>query len=118
MNETCADDLISRKELVETIERAQDSLISDNDEVHEKNKGYFKGLAWANHLVRAAPTVKQNPIGETRWIRPTGTTAAFSAICQACGRQVRRAIVDNHRFCPKCGRHVVGREDEKEINYE
>lgn len=63
MSETCADDLISRKELVETIERAQDSLISDNDKVYEKNKGYFKGLAWANHLVRTAPTVKQHPIG-------------------------------------------------------
>ena len=112
------DDLISRRELVETIERAQDSLISDNDVVHEKNKGYFKGLAWANHLVRTAPTVKPHPIGETRWIWPTGTTAAVSAICQACGRQVRRAIVDGHRFCPKCGRHVIGQEDAKGVRYE
>lgn len=39
----------------------------------------------------------------TAWIYPTGESYARDAICEACRRQVKRAIVDGYRYCPMCG---------------
>ena len=48
---------IDANALKEEVFKAQESLKSDNDRVWERNKGYFKGLAWANYLIDNAPTV-------------------------------------------------------------
>lgn len=54
--------LISREALLNEIMNAQEKLKSDNDTIWERNRGYFKGLAWANRLIIDAPTIE--PQGE------------------------------------------------------
>lgn len=50
-------DLISREALLKQTMEAQETLKSDNDSMWERNRGYFKGLAWANRLILDAPAV-------------------------------------------------------------
>lgn len=52
------DELISREFVLREIEAAQKSLESDNDVVWELNKKFFKGLAWANRIIRDAPAIE------------------------------------------------------------
>lgn len=47
-------DLIDRTELLKKIKEAQDSLMSDDDKTWERNKKYYKGLAWAYRLTLEA----------------------------------------------------------------
>lgn len=44
-------DLISRSALLEQIKEAQVKLESNKDSVWERNKPYYKGLAWAHRLI-------------------------------------------------------------------
>lgn len=46
---------IERETLRKEIEKAQTSLESNDDKVWNRNKPYFKGLAWANRLILDAP---------------------------------------------------------------
>lgn len=55
--ETEATQLICRYWLIEHIESVQNDLQSNNDKKWEKNKPYYKGLAWARRLVLDTPSV-------------------------------------------------------------
>lgn len=51
--------LIDANALSVAISAEQNALTSDDDKEWEHNKPYFKGLAWAQRLLREAPTIAE-----------------------------------------------------------
>lgn len=49
--------LIDANALAVAISAAQNTLTSSDDKQWERDKKYFKGLAWTQRLVREAPTI-------------------------------------------------------------
>ena len=49
--------LIDADEFSEEIDRVQESLMTNDDNMWTINKPYFKGLAWARGLINDSPTI-------------------------------------------------------------
>lgn len=99
--------LISREALLNEIMNAQEKLKSDNDTIWERNRGYFKGLAWANRLIIDAPTIE--PQGE--WIfEKANEEHTDGYICSNCKRSFHTKVpyFSEFNFCPNCGADMRG----------
>ena len=112
--------LIDADALKKEIIKAQESLKSNNDKEWERNKKYFKGLAWANRLIDNAPAVetftkdeyegaylrgyvdsaKANEPQKGEWLlRNSGCIQWIR--CSVCNKH--QHYKDTTNFCPNCG---------------
>lgn len=99
-------ELISREALDAEMQKAQEILESNSDQVWGLNKGHHAGLAWARRLCADAPAVDAVPVAHARWVK-THTTEENVWNCSACGYPVGIWTAGS-RFCPNCGAKMDG----------
>lgn len=94
---------IDRNEIVKKIKEAQNSLQSNDDKKWERNKNYFKGLAWAHRLILDAPTITDvAPVVHGRWRKGVQNwMKEYGFECTACGEIMWNRF--EMPFCPNCG---------------
>lgn len=92
---------IDRIELLNKIEAAQNSLMSDNDAMWEMNQKYYKGLAWAHRIIDDSPVVVA-PVVSARWAHLSGDEWC----CTHCGEVIHTEgswEKPDKKFCYECG---------------
>lgn len=117
--------LIDATALSAAISAAQNSLKSSDDEQWNCDKKYYKGLAWAQRLVRQAPTIAKltafelaglramiyrhelttadvAPVRHGKWI-PSDYTGDCCYTCSECGFERDAYLLDVGDYCPACG---------------
>lgn len=114
---------IERKALVEEIRKAQRRLESCDDIKWERNKPYFKGLAWAHRIVLDAPAADVVEVKHGEWIpSPDGINPIK---CRRCGTVApyRMELDFSHdiglypyksNYCPHCGAKMDGERKEQD----
>lgn len=95
---------VERKALVEEIREAQRRLESCDDIEWERNKPYFKGLAWAHRIVLDAPAADVVEVVHAHWIDRDEKT--WCSNCDASNKQYKPP------YCPHCGAKMDGGKHE------
>ena len=90
---------IERDSVILDIEKVQSSLESSLDKEWHENRPYYKGLSWANKIVRDARTADVERVRHGKWIKtrrgqksPEGyyywnTPLTTVFVCSECGRK-------------------------------
>ena len=95
------DDLISRKALLEELDKWINPCVNCESE-------FLSGIATAISEVEAAPAVDAAPVVHGEWIELHEENGHEVGTCSYC-RHVR--IVDN--YCPNCGAKMDGGNDDE-----
>jgi hypothetical protein len=107
---------IERKALVEEIREAQRRLESCDDIKWERNKPYFKGLAWAHRIVLDAPAADVVEVRHGEWVQNPYCKGIF--YCSECGRTVEDGSFnpnpsEHFPYC-HCGAKMDGERKEEQ----
>ena len=76
--------LIDADKLIKEITIAQETLQTSDDKQWERNKKYFKGLAWAHKIVLEQPTIEAEPVRHGEWLHLEHMKYRCSACERAC----------------------------------
>ena len=98
------DDLISRKALLEELDKWINPCVNCESE-------FLSGIATAISEVEAAPAVDAAPVVHGEWIELHEENGHEVGTCSHC-RHVR--IVDN--YCPNCGAKMNGGNDDENFS--
>ena len=101
------DVFIYRGPLLEAIKEAQVKLESNNDAVWERNKSYYKGLAWAHRLVLDSEVIDAAPVVHGWWIHDINNLYG----CSECGERETMPHKKLKNYCHNCGAKMDGRKD-------
>ena len=124
--------LIDATTLSAAISAAQNSLKSSDDEQWSCDKKYYKGLAWAQRLIRQAPTIAKltafelaglramiyrhelttadvAPVRHGRWT-PADRIGDCCCTCSECGFVRDAYLLAVGNYCPNCGARMDGKE--------
>lgn len=103
---------IDRDAVVKEIRAAQRKLESNDDNLWEINKPYFKGLAWAHRIVLDAPAAAVAPVVQAVW---SENKYPYCNYCPRCGLIISRTCImlnsGKLNYCPNCGAKMKGGAD-------
>lgn len=93
--------------ILEQIEEAQISLLTNDDKLWWRNKPYFKGLARANAIISESPTADVEEVRHGVWLKEH-----FQTLIPVEYDANGQAILHDHWHCKcsLCGR-LAGREE-------
>lgn len=105
-------DLISRSLLDAELQKAQESLESGDDSVWKRNRGHFKGLAWARRIAQSIPAAMDTPDScgtwETRQFYDGDGNAVYIHRHHECKYELRSYKEHGTPYCPNCGVKMDG----------
>ena len=113
--------LIDADKLIKEITIAQETLQTSDDKQWERNKKYFKGLAWAHKIVLEQPTIEGEPVMHAQWVDNHCTACGMTPIDDMLYEplNITPPVLEYFmRRCPFCGAKMDKKSPENHKKYQ